>query len=207
MNIKRVAGTFSILALTEKPKLIGVAVASGSTNVGDRVPYAKAGVGAIATQAYTNTIYGSEGLKLLSQGFSPTEALKRLLMEDSERDLRQVAIMNFNGEKAAFTGASVPEYRGEVIGENFIVIGNLLSTKGVVDKMAKNFEGSSGDLALRLVGALKAGVKSGGDKRGERSAALIIASAEKIELEVNVGFSLKPVEELYLKVKSVRKAL
>lgn len=190
-------GTFSILAISQDSSLMGVATASGSTNVGDRVPHAKPGIGVIATQAYTNVAYGIKGLELLQEGLSPEEALKKLLNEDIERNMRQVAIMDFKGRKAVFTGSDVPKHCAEFVGEDFIVIGNLLSTKGVVNSMAREFETSKGSLASRLLKALQAGSESGGDKRGERSAALIVVSGERVEVEIRVGMHEHPIEELF----------
>jgi uncharacterized Ntn-hydrolase superfamily protein len=181
---------------------MGVATASGSTNVGDRVPHAKPGVGVIATQAYTNIAYGVKGLKLLEQGLSPEHALVKLLMEDSERNMRQVAIMDFKRRKAVFTGSNVPEFWAEVVGEDYIVVGNLLSTKNVVNSIAKEFEVSKGSLVLRMAKALQVGSKSGGDKRGERSAALMVISNEKVEIEIKVGMHAQPIEELLRLLKS-----
>jgi uncharacterized Ntn-hydrolase superfamily protein len=188
--------------MSHESGLLGVAVASGSARVGDRVPHVKPGVGVVATQAYTNIAYGVRGLELLRRGLSPTEALNKLLIEDSESDKRQVAIMDFNGRKAVFTGANVPEYSVEIVGKDYVVLGNLLSTKAVVTSMAENFESSSGNLALRMVKALEAGSKSGGDRRGEVSAALIMVSAEKVEAEIKVDLHENPIEELFQKLKS-----
>ena len=194
-------GTFSILAISPNSKLMGVAVASGSTSVGDRVPHAKPGVGVIATQAYTNVAYGIKGLELLAKGLSPKEALNRLLMEDSGRELRQVAIMNFTKRKTVFTGASVPDWHGETSGENYVVIGNMLAGKNVVPSIAKEFEKTSGELALRMAKALKAGSESGGDKRGERSAALIVVGGEKVKVKIKVNEHKAPIEELIRKLE------
>jgi uncharacterized Ntn-hydrolase superfamily protein len=194
-------GTFSILAISHSSGSLGVAVASGSAHVGDRVPHAKPGVGVIATQAYTNIVYGIKGLELLRKGLSPTEALNKLLSEDSESEKRQVAIMDFKGRKAVFTGAGVPAYSSEIVGKDYVVMGNLLSTETVVASMAKAFESSSGNLALRLVGALEAGSKSGGDRRGEVSAALIVISSEKVEVEIKVGFHENPIEKLFQELR------
>jgi uncharacterized Ntn-hydrolase superfamily protein len=155
------SGTFSILAISPDSKLMGVAVASGSAFVGDRVPHAKPGVGVIATQAYTNVAYGMKGLELMRRGFSPQETLNKLLEEDEERDMRQVALMDFKRRKAVFTGADAPECRAEIMGEDYVVIGNLLSRKEVVSSMAEQFERSSKDLVLRMAKALKAGSESG----------------------------------------------
>jgi uncharacterized Ntn-hydrolase superfamily protein len=194
-------GTFSILAISQNSNLIGVATASGSTNVGDRVPHARPGIGVIATQAYTNVAYGIKGLKLLQKGLSPDETLSKLLMEDPGRSMRQVAIMDFKRRKAVFTGSDVPEYCAEFVGEDYIVIGNLLSTEDVVSSMAKEFENSNGSLALRMVNALQAGSKYGGDKRGERSAALIVVGDEKVEIEIKVDVHEQPIEELFCRLK------
>ena len=196
------SGTFSILAISPDSKLMGVAVASGSTYVGDRVPHAKPGIGVIATQAHTNVTYGIKGLELLMKGLTPQETLNTLLVEDRLRNLRQVAILDFKKEKAVFTGANAPEYHGEMIGEYYIVIGNLLSSKEVITNMAKQFEGSNGDLALKMVKALKAGSESGGDRRGEKSAALVVIGTETVEVEIKIGVDENPVEELFRKLKS-----
>lgn len=196
------SGTFSILAASPDLTSMGVAVASGSTFVGDRVPRAKPGIGVIATQAYTKIAYGIEGLKLLTKGLTPQEALNKLLEKDPEKDLRQVAIMDFNGMKAVFTGANIPKHHAEIVGEDYIVIGNLLSRKEVAHNMAKLFENSSGDLALRMAEALKAGRESGGDKRGEKSAALIVVDIEKVKVEVKIDAHNNPIEELFRRLKS-----
>jgi len=196
-------GTFSILAISPDSKLMGVAVASGSASVGDRVPHAKPGVGVIATQAHTNVAYGTKGLELLSKGLIPKEALKRLLMKDPESELRQVAIMDFKKRKAVFTGAKAPKFRRNLVGDDYIVIGNLLTSKEVVSSMAKEFESSSGNLTWRLSTALKAGSESGGDKRGEKSAALIIVSTEKVEAKIKVDTCEKSIEELCHRLKNL----
>ena len=197
---KQKTGTFSILAVSPSSRLMGVAVASGSTSVGDRVPHAKPGVGVIATQAYTNVAYGIKGLELLAKGFSPKDALDRLLMEDPERELRQVAIMDFKRRKAVFTGVNAPKFRGETAGEDYVVVGNLLAQKEVVNSMTREFENSSGDLAWRMAKALKAGSQSGGDKRGEKSAALIVVSTEKVEVEIKIDTHVNPIKELFRKL-------
>jgi len=197
---KSTLGTFSILAISPDSRLMGVAVASGSTSVGDRVPHAKPGVGVIDTQAYTNVAYGIKGLELMANGLSPKDVLDRLLTEDPGLELRQVAIMDFKRRKAVFTGANAPEFRGEIVGESYVVIGNLLAGKEVVKSMAEEFERSSGDLAWRMAKALKAGSESGGDRRGEKSAALIVVSTEKVEVEIKVGKHANPIGKLFQKL-------
>lgn len=193
-------GTFSVLTISTDCRVMGVAVASGSTSVGDRVPHVKPGVGVIATQAYTNVTYGIKGLELLTKGFSPEEALDKLLIKDPERERRQVAMMDFKGRKAVFTGVSAPEFCGEIAGEDYIVIGNLLAGKKVASRMAEEFESASGDLAWRMAKALKAGSQSGGDKRGEKSAALVVINAEKVEVEIKIDTHADPIEELFRKL-------
>jgi len=195
-------GTFSILAISPDSKSMGVAVASGSTLVGDRVPHAKPGVGVIATQAYTNVAYGIRGLELLANGLFPEEVLNKLLMEDSGRKLRQVAIMDFKKRKAVFTGAGVPDWHGEATGENYVVIGNLLAGKNVVQNIAREFEKTSEELAWRMARALKAGSESGGDKRGERSAALIVVDRKKVKIKIKVDEHKAPIEELIRKLET-----
>jgi len=197
-------GTFSILAISPDSKLMGVAVASGSTFVGDRVPHAKPGVGVIATQAYTNVAYGIKGLELLAKGLLPKEALDRLLMNDPEKELRQVAIMDFKGRRAVFTGSKVSEWCGEIVCDDCIVIGNLLAGKEVLSSMVEEFEGSSGELAWRMVNALEAGRRSGGDRRGEKSAAIIVVSTEKVEVNLRADMHKNPVKELCHRLKARR---
>jgi len=135
-----VYGTFSIVARSSKFGLLGVAVASGSISVGNRVPHAKPGVGVVATQAYTNIAYGTKGLELMEGGTLPKEALDRILNEDSGRELRQVAMMDAEGNKAVFTGGRVPKWCRESSGKDYIAIGNLLARREVVDRMAEEFE-------------------------------------------------------------------
>jgi uncharacterized Ntn-hydrolase superfamily protein len=205
MDITKVngfSGTFSIIAISADSGLMGIAVASGSTSVGDRVPHAKPRIGVVATQAYTNVNYGIDGLELLSRGLSPQEALNKLFEEDSERNLRQVAIMDFKRRKAVFTGANVSTYSAEIVGKDYIAIGNLLFKKEVISNMAQQFKSSSGDLAMRLTGALRAASQSGGDRRGEKSAALIVISTERVEIDIKVDAHANPIEELLRKLKN-----
>jgi uncharacterized Ntn-hydrolase superfamily protein len=194
-------GTFSILALSSDSQSMGVAVASGSISVGQRVPHAQPGVGVIATQAYTRVAYGTQGLKLLSRGLSPTQALNLLLKEDQNREYRQVGIMDFKRRKATFTGCEVPQFHGRVIGIDYLVIGNLLAEQEVVDSMAQEFEDSGGELARRLIRALEAGRNRGGDRRGEKSAALIVVGMEEVKVQIRVYLHGSPVEELYRHLK------
>lgn len=166
--------TFSIVACAPKTGEIGVAVQSKFLAVGAVVPWAKAGVGAIATQSYANTSYGPEGLRLLAQGLLPEEVLNCLLARDSERELRQVGVVDVQGRAAAFTGEKCFPWAGHVVGENFACQGNILVSARVVEAMAEGFTRSQGPLAERLLAALDAGQAAGGDRRGQQSAALLV---------------------------------
>ena len=135
-------GTFSILAKSPESGLLGVAVASGPTSVGHRVPHAKPSVGVVVTQALTNRTYGVKGLELMGSGASPKKALDELLKEDPWREFRQVAFMNAEGEKAFFTGGEVQGWKGELEGKNYVMIGNMLACELVLTAMATEFERS-----------------------------------------------------------------
>ncbi|MEM2936845.1 MAG: DUF1028 domain-containing protein, partial [Candidatus Bathyarchaeia archaeon] len=140
------------------------------------VPHVEAGVGAIATQAHTNVLYGIEGLRLLKGGFPPQAALDAMLKRDPDREFRQVIIIDALGRTAAFTGKETQDWKGHRTGKDYAVAGNLLTGGEVLEAMAQSFEGSEGWLAERLMKALEAGQEAGGDRRGRVSAALLVAS-------------------------------
>lgn len=167
-------GTFSIVALDPETGDLGVGVASKFFAVGVVVPYAKASVGAIATQSYANTTYGPRGLELLSAGLSPEEVLRRLLAEDPHPELRQVGIVDAHGRSATHTGIGCLPWAGGIAEAGFTVQGNLLVGEAVIREMAESFRRSRGELAERLLEALLAGEAAGGDKRGKQSAALLV---------------------------------
>ena len=166
--------TFSIVAFDPATESLGVAVQSKFLAVGAVVPWARAGVGAIATQALANTGYGPRGLELLAQGLSPEEVARRLLAEDEGREDRQFGIVDARGRSAAFTGSRCFEWAGHVTGPGFAVQGNILAGPAVVEAMADAYQRTTGDLASRLLAALHAGQKAGGDRRGRQSAAILI---------------------------------
>jgi uncharacterized Ntn-hydrolase superfamily protein len=166
--------TFSIVAFDPKTKELGIAVQSKFIAVGSVVPWAKAGVGAIATQAQANTNYGPEGLKLLEQGLDPDEVIKKLTAIDKLAQLRQIGIVDANGRSATFTGKHCPGWAGGLKGKNYTIQGNILTGPAVVNKMAKAFEETKAELGARLIAALKAGQAAGGDRRGKQAAALLI---------------------------------
>jgi uncharacterized Ntn-hydrolase superfamily protein len=170
--------TYSIVAFDSKTGDLGVAVQSKFFGVGSVVPWAKAKVGAIATQSYANTTYGPEGLKLLESGKRPQEVIERLTRGDERREVRQVGIIDAQGRAAAFTGKECKEWAGHIVGTNFSVQGNILAGEAVVRAMAEAFETArqqpGTELADWLVAALDAAEKAGGDKRGRQSAALLV---------------------------------
>jgi len=194
--------TYSIVALDPKKKILVVSVASGSKAVGTRVPWVKRLVGAVATQGYTNIMYGVEGLKLLELGYSPEEALKVLINVDSSPELRQVAMMDIRGRKAVHTGSRCPDYKGHAVGRNFIVIGNLLRGPKVIESVVEVLEKSRGDIIDIVLEALLAGEKAGGDARGNLSAS-IVAAGYGVGLSLRVDESKHPVRELIKKYRTM----
>ena len=166
--------TFSIVGFDPKTSELGVAVQSRFFAVGSVVPWAEAGVGAIATQAFGNTTYGPRGLELLRQGVPVSEVLDRLLKDDRDRERRQVAIIDARGQAAAFTGKDCMSWAGHELGENCSAQGNILVSEGTVQAMARAFRETEGMLGERLMRALEEGQKAGGDSRGMQSAAILI---------------------------------
>ena len=179
---------------------LGVCVSTAAPAVGSRVPHVEARVGAIATQADTNVLYGINGLKLMKIGFSPQAALETMLREDSDRESRQVIIIDKEGRSAALTGRDTVDWKGHLIGKDYVVAGNMLVGNSVIGAMAQAFESSEGVLSERLMKALEAGQKAGGDKRGKTSAALLVAQKEHVEtrpsLDLRVDEHRDPVREL-----------
>lgn len=166
--------TFSIVAVDPDTGEIGVAVQSKIVGVGSIVPFAKAGVGAIATQSFANTGYGPLGLLALQSDLDPDQTIKLLTENDPLHPSRQVAVISANGEAATFTGDDCHGWAGGLTGENYAVQGNILTGPEVVEAMAKAFEEAEGVLAERLIASLAAGQEAGGDKRGRQSASLLI---------------------------------
>jgi uncharacterized Ntn-hydrolase superfamily protein len=169
--------TFSIVAVDPQTGELGVAVQSRFLGVGAVVPWARAGVGAVATQSFANTTYGPRGLELLASGVAPAEAIEKLTAGDADRELRQVGIVSAAGKAATFTGKECNAWAGGRTGENYAAQGNILAGEAVLTAMAETFEKSAGtgkELGQRLLDALKAGQAAGGDRRGMQSAALLI---------------------------------
>lgn len=166
--------TFSIVACDPQTGELGVAVQSKFLGVGAVVPWAKAGIGAVATQSYANTTYGPRGLALLEEGVAVDKVLDQLLASDDGKARRQVGIVDAKGKAVTFTGEGCMAWAGGIAKENFCVQGNILAGEAVVTAMAKAFESREGDLGDRMIEALAAGQEAGGDKRGRQSAALLI---------------------------------
>jgi uncharacterized Ntn-hydrolase superfamily protein len=142
--------------------------------VGSVVPWAQAGVGALATQSYANVTYGPEGLRLMAAGWAAEEALNQLLAMDSDVTQRQVLLVDAAGQAAAYTGEGCHDWAGHIVSDGHACAGNILVSEATVQAMSKTFEESEGPLAERLVTALAAGQAAGGDSRGQQSAALLV---------------------------------
>jgi uncharacterized Ntn-hydrolase superfamily protein len=173
-----VCATFSIVGYDPDRKEWGVAVASKFLAVGSVVPWAQAGVGAVATQSFANVTFGPKGLDLMGKGKSAEDTIKELTDADDGRDSRQVGMVDAKGEAATFTGKKCQPWAGGKTGKHYAAQGNILTGPEVVDAMAKAFEEAKGPLAWRLMDALEAGDKAGGDKRGKQSAALYVVRAK-----------------------------
>lgn len=168
--------TYSIVAFDPDTQSLGVAVQSKFLAAGSIVPWAKAGVGAVATQAWANASYGPDGLRLLEEGLDPETVARRLLEADEGegREGRQFAVIDAQGNAYAHTGDECLEWSGHVVGPNFSCQGNLLAGEAVVQGMAAAFQNSEGDFVDRLLAALDGGEAEGGDKRGKQSASLLV---------------------------------
>lgn len=166
--------TFSIVACDLEEHTWGVAVASKFPAVGAVVPYAQAGVGAVATQSFANTSFGPRGLELMATGCSAQEALNQLLKDDPDKETRQVGLVDAKGGSATFTGGGCFAWAGGVSGKGYAIQGNILAGGKVVPAMEKAFLKAKGSLPAKLHASLLAGDRAGGDKRGRQSAAIYV---------------------------------
>jgi len=195
--------TYSIVARDPATGQLGVAVQSHWFSVGAIVPWAEAGVGAVATQSFVDPAYGPLGIELMRAGRSAPEALAGLLAADGGRDVRQVAMVDARGRVAAHTGARCIAAAGQQVGKDFSVQANLMANARVWPAMSRAFEAAKGDLADRMLAALDAAQAAGGDIRGQQSAALIVVAgtpsgrpwADRI-LDLRVEDHPRPLEEL-----------
>jgi len=174
----RTIATYSIAACDLDAGQWGVATQSKFLAVGSVVPWAEPRVGAIATQAYANPRYGSEGLGLLREGLSAEEVVQRLTAADEGRDQRQLGIVDREGRSASFTGAECLDWAGGRTGPCYAAQGNILVSAATVDAIAETFESSTGTLAERLLDCLDSAQAAGGDRRGQQSAALLVVEQD-----------------------------
>jgi uncharacterized Ntn-hydrolase superfamily protein len=195
--------TFSIVARDPKTGEMGVAVQSHYFSVGPVVAWAEAGVGAVATQSLVEISYGPKGLELMRKGKSASEALPDLIAKDEQRDVRQVAMVDAKGNVSAWTGPKCIESAGGETGEGFSVQANLMANDTVWPAMAKAFREAKGDLAERMLTALEAGQKAGGDIRGQQSAAIVVVKAAASQtpwkdriFDLRVEDNANPIQEL-----------
>jgi uncharacterized Ntn-hydrolase superfamily protein len=172
--VRKIVATFSIVAFDPETDSLGVAVQSKFIAVGSVVPWASAGVGAVATQAMANYNYGPRGLELMSGGMTAAQTVEDLISSDEDREHRQLGVVDGRGRAATFTGAECFEWAGSVTGEHYAAQGNILVGRETVEAMAKTYEQTEGDLAAQLLSALDAGQAAGGDSRGKQSAALLV---------------------------------
>ncbi len=198
------AHTFSIVARDSVTGDMGVAVQSHWFGVGSLVAWAKAGVGVVATQSFVNPSFGPKGLALMANGLTPKMAVTNLLDLDPGKEVRQVAMLNAQGDVFAYTGKNCIEFAGQEMGRNFSVQANLMEKSTVWPAMAKAFKTTKGTLAERLLAALDAAQAEGGDIRGKQAAALIVVKAEgsgniweDTIVNLRVDDSDDPIKELH----------
>jgi uncharacterized Ntn-hydrolase superfamily protein len=199
----KLAHTYSIVARDPATGEMGVAVQSHWFSVGTLVPWAEAGVGAVATQSLVNVSFGPRGLELLKRDKTAEEVVGELIGSDENREVRQLAIIDAEGNVATHTGQKCIPESGHYIGDNFSVQANLMLNDTVWPAMAGAFEQSKGHLAQRLVAALEAGQAAGGDIRGQQSAALLVVRGEATGqvwqdkvVDLRVEDHPEPVQEL-----------
>ena len=200
------AGTFSIVAADPATGQLGVAVQSKFPSVGAIVPSARAGVGAVATQAAANVAWRDEALRLLESGLSPEEAIAKLVAGDPGKDDRQLGLVDAKGRAATFTGARCFDHASGIAGDGFAVQGNVLAGRATVEAMARAYEKARAaglPLAERLLSALEAGQRAGGDRRGQQSAALLVVKpgggyggSGDVWVDLRVDDHARPIAEL-----------
>jgi len=174
----RPISTYSIVALDAETGQLGVAVQSHWFSVGTVVPWAKAGVGAVATQSIAEPSYGPKGLALMEKGIPADEALQSLLAKDPGENVRQVAMVDAQGNVGVHTGSRCISHASHLTGKNYSVQANIMAKSTVPSAMVQAFESTTGDLAERMLAALDAAEAEGGDLRGRQSAAMLVVSGE-----------------------------
>lgn len=203
-SMREPVATFSFVAVDTASGIAGVVVASKFFAVGSVVPWARAEVGAIATQSFANTTFGPEGLALLESGIAPDKSLESLISADEGRDQRQVGMVDAQGRSATYTGAKCIAWAGGKNGPGYAAQGNILTGPEVVDRMVDSFQATDGQfLGDRLMDALEAGDAAGGDSRGRQSAALLLVQAGQgyggfndVLCDIRVDDHAEPIKEL-----------
>jgi len=195
--------TFSIVGFDSSSASWGIAVASKFLAVGSAVPWGRAGDGAVATQAMANLSYGPEGLDLMAEGFAAEQVVSVLTRADDERDHRQLGVVDAAGRGATWTGASCLDWAGGEAGDGYAVQGNILTGPEVVAAMVEAWHGGGEVLSRRLLTALTAGDRAGGDRRGRQGAALRVWRAGAAyggvldtAIDLRVDDHRAPVDEL-----------
>ncbi|HKI90831.1 MAG TPA: DUF1028 domain-containing protein [Gaiellaceae bacterium] len=199
-----IVATYSIAACDLEAKQWGVAVQSKFLAVGSVVPWAEPGAGAVATQAYANPRYGSDGLSLLRQGLAADEVVERLVATDDDRAQRQVGVVDAKGQSASYTGEACNDWAGHRNGRCYAAQGNILVGAETVDALAVTFEENAQlPLAPRLLECLAAAQAAGGDRRGQQSAAILIVERDAgyghlsdLVVDLRVDDHERPVAEL-----------
>lgn len=197
--------TFSIVAWDSLTDELGVAVESKYFSVGLVVPWARAGVGAVATQANVNTSLGPKALAMLEGGMSPDEVMRALAAADTAWDARQFALVDARGRAATWTGPRCSSWAGGERGVHFACQGNILAGPAVVAKMAEAFRNSKEELPGRLIAALEAGQAAGGDRRGQQSAALIVVRPSETHPEFRDKYVDLQVEDHKTPIAELRR--
>ena len=190
--------TWSIIAKDNATGQIGIAVATKFFAVGSRVPHIAAGIGGIATQALVNPYYGIDGVKLLREGRAPRDVIETLIASDAGHASRQLHVLDATGRIAAYTGTDCVDWCGHIAGDGISVAGNMLAGPQVLDDTANAYVANIGmPFARRLIAAMHAGERAGGDKRGRQSAALLIYGEEEwSDLDLRVDDHIDPLAEL-----------
>ncbi len=195
--------TYSIVARDPETGDLGIAVQSHFFAVGRIVPWAEAGVGAVATQAFADVSYGPRGLSLMRRGRSADEALEELVANDPDRGVRQVAMIDASGQTAVHTGARCVAAAGHVQSEQVVAQGNMLASRACWPAMIDAYASTDGDLVSRLLAGLDAAEREGGDLRGRQSAAILVVSGERssepwkqVAVDVRVDDHPEPLTEI-----------
>jgi uncharacterized Ntn-hydrolase superfamily protein len=193
-------GTYSVVARDPETGEVGVAVQSHWFSVGSIVSWARAGVGAVATQSIGEPSYGPGALDLLAEGVEPADALARLTARDARAQFRQVAVVDAAGRVAVHTGESCIAFAGDRTGAGYSVQANMMAGPGVWPAMAEAFEAAEGPLARRLLATLRAAEAAGGDARGRQSSAIVVAPADgepwRLSVDLRVEDHPEPLDEI-----------